>query len=121
RFYQTIGFFVDFVPVRLRFDDCTTFRDLMLLARGASADSVQYRMPFDSILEVFPDLMKGAFDPLALFPSFNYVRSPKAEVHDQFATSVEPVVPVEEVSASYVRGAFAFIWTFLVLPSGEFR
>lgn len=121
KFYQTIGFFVDFVPIRLEFGDCANFRDLMLLARRASADSQQHRMPFDSILEILPDLMKGAFDSLALFPSFNYVRSPKAEAHAQFATSVEPVVPVKEVSTSYVRGAFAFIWTFLVLPSGEFR
>lgn len=121
RFYQTIGMFVDFVPIHLDFGDCVSFRDLMLLARRASADSHQYRMPFDAILEMFPDLMRGASDPLAMLPSFNYVRSPKAEVQARFAASVEPVVPVKEVSASYVRGAFAFIWTFFVLPSGEFR
>uniref|UniRef100_UPI003F491229 condensation domain-containing protein n=1 Tax=Nocardia suismassiliense TaxID=2077092 RepID=UPI003F491229 len=119
KFYQTVGFFTDFVPIRLEFGDCANFRDLMLLARRASADSQQHRMSFDSILEIFPDLMKGAFDPLTLLPSFNYVRSPRAEAQAQFATSVEPVVPDEEVSVSYVRGAF--IWTFLVLPSGEFR
>ncbi|MBR7831943.1 hypothetical protein KDL01_01645 [Actinospica durhamensis] len=121
RFYQTVGLFVDLVPVRLDFGGCASFRDLMLLARRASADSQQHRMPFDSLLEVFPDLVKGAFDPLALLPSFNYVRSPKAEVQTRFAASVEPVVPEKEVSASYVRGAFAFIWTFVVLSSGEFR
>lgn len=119
KFYHTIGFFTDFVPVRLAFGDCVTFRDLMLLARRASADSQQHRMSFDSVLEIFPDLMKDAFGPLTLLPTFNYVRSPKAESQAQFATSVEPVVPAEEVSASYVRGAF--IWTFLVLASGEFR
>lgn len=119
KFYQTIGFFTDFVLIRLEFGDCVSFRDLMLLARKASADSQQYRMSFDSILEIFPDLMKGVFDPLVLLPSLNYVRSPKVEAQAQFATSVEKVVPVEEVSVSYVRGAF--IWTFLVLPSGEFR
>lgn len=121
KFYQTVGFFTDFAPIRLEFGDCATFRDLMLLARRASAESLQHRMPFDSILEIFPNLMKGALDPRALFPTFNYLRSPKAEAHDQIATSVEPVVPVEEVSPSFVRGAFAFTWTFLVLPSGEFR
>lgn len=121
KFYQTVGFFTDFLPLRLQFGDCANFRDLMLVARKASADAQQHRMPFDAVLEIFPDLMKGASDPLALFPSFNYVRSPKAEVQAQFATSVEPVVPPKELSDSYVRGAFAFIWTFFVLPSSEFR
>lgn len=121
KFYQTVGLFVDFVPLRLDFGDCVSFRDLMLLARRASADSQQHRMPFESILEIFPDLMGRAFDPLALLPSFNYLRSPKAEVQARFGTSVEPVVLDKEVSASYVRGAFAFIWTFTVLPSGAFR
>jgi hypothetical protein len=118
-FYDTIGVFTDFAPIRLEFGDCHTFRDLTLLARRASGNTQQHLMSFDSILEIFPDLMKPAFDPLALVPCFNYVRSPAAKEHDKFTTSVEPVVPPEEVSVSYCRGAF--IWTFLVLPSGEFR
>jgi condensation enzyme len=119
KFYHTIGFFTDFVPIRLDFGDCGNFRDLMLLARRTSANAQQHRMPFESILEIFPDLMKGAFDPLTLLPSFNYVRSPRAKEGAEFTTSVEPVVPLEEVSASFVRGAF--MWVFLVRPSGEFR
>lgn len=119
KFYHTIGFFTDFVPIRLDFAGCTDFRDLMLLARRVSANAQQHRMSFDSILDIFPELMKGAFDSLTLLPSFNYVRSPKAKGDTEFTTSVEPVVPPEEVSISFVRGVCN--WVFVLLPSGEFR
>lgn len=118
-FYDTIGFFVNPVPVRLEFGNCETFRDLMLLARKASSDARQNQLPFPTILEMTPDLMNGAADPRALMPIFNYINSPLAEDDTGFATSVEPVVTPEEVPTSFLRGGF--IWTFLVVPPGEFR
>lgn len=118
-FYNTIGFFANLVPIRLQFDDCTSFLDLMLVARKASANAQQYQMPFESVLDMFPDLMAGFGDPLALLPGFNYISSPTAQHDTEFTTSVEPVVPPEEAPSSFRRGAF--IWTFLVVPPGEFR
>lgn len=119
KFYNTVGFFTDFVPIRLDFGDCESFRDLMLLARRASARAQQHRMSFNSILEICPDLMKQAFDPLTLLPAFNYVRSPKAKEESEFTTSVEKVLLPEEMAVSFVRGAF--MWVFRVRPSGEAR
>ncbi|HJP77552.1 MAG TPA: condensation domain-containing protein [Pseudonocardiaceae bacterium] len=118
-FYNTIGFFANLVPVRLEFDDCATFLDLMLLARKASANAQQHQIPFGAILEMFPDLMNGSGDPLALPAGFNYISSPADHEDNEFTTSVEPVTPPEEQPASFRRGAF--IWTFLVVPGGEFR
>ncbi len=117
-FYNTIGFFANLVPVRLKFGNCKSFLELMLLARKASADAHQNQIPFEMILEMNPDLMKGLSDPLALIPGFNYVRR-AAHDYTEFAASVQPVVPPEELPSSFHRGAF--IWTFLVVPSGEFR
>jgi len=129
KFYDTIGFFVNPVPVRLEFGDCTTYRDLMLLARKANLDARRYQLPFVAVSEVAPDLMGGAADPgsadplaadpQALMPVFNYINSPLAQDDTGFATSVEPVVTPEELPNSLVRGGF--IWTFVVVPSGEFR
>lgn len=118
-FYNTIGFFANLVPIRLEFDNCKSFRDLMLVARKASADAQQNQLPFESILEMYPELMADFDDPLALLPGFNYVSSPAALNDTEFTTSVEPVVPPEEAPSSFRRGAF--IWTFQVTPSGEFR
>lgn len=118
-FYNTIGFFANLVPVRLEFDDCTSLLDLMLLARKASADAQQHQIQFESILELFPDLMKGSGNPLALPVGFNYISSPADHEDTEFTTSVEPVTPPEEAPSSFRRGAF--IWTFLVVPAGEFR
>jgi hypothetical protein len=118
-FYNTIGFFANLIPVRLEFGNCKSFLELMLLARKASADAHQNQIPFEMILEMNPDLMRGFGDPLALLPGFNYIRSPKAQDDTEFATSVKRIVPPEESSVSFRRGAF--IWTFLVVPPGEFR
>ena len=118
-FYDTIGFFVNTVPLRLEFGNCTTFRDLMLLARRTSAESQQHHLPFATILEMIPDLMKGAADPRALMPIFNYINSPLAQDDTGFATSVEPVVTPQELPTCFLRGGF--IWTFLVVPPGQFR
>jgi condensation enzyme len=118
-FYGTIGFFANPVPVRLEFGNCKSFRDLMLLARKASADAQQHQLPFTTILEMAPDLMNGASDPRALLPIFNYINSPLAQHGTGFAASVEPVVTPEELPTNFLRGGF--IWTFLVVPSGEFR
>jgi condensation enzyme len=118
-FYDTIGFFANLVPVRLEFGDCESFLDLMLLARKASANAQQNQIQFESILDMYPDLMKSFGDPLALLPGFNYISSPTAQDDTEFTTSVEPVVPPEELPSSFRRGAF--IWTFLVVPGGEFR
>lgn len=118
-FYNTIGFFANLVPVRLEFDDCETFLDLMLRARRASADAQQHQLPTESILEMFPELMKPSGDPRALPVGFNYISSPAEREDTEFTTSVEPVTAPEEEPASFRRGAF--IWTFLVVPGGDFR
>lgn len=118
-FYDTIGFFANLVPVRLEFGDCTTFLDVMLRARKASAEAQQHQLPLGSILELYPDLMKGSGDPLALPAGFNYISSPADHEDTGFTTSVEPVVLPDEQPSSFRRGAF--IWTFLVVATGEFR
>jgi hypothetical protein len=119
RFYDTTGFFVDFVPVRLEFGNCKSFLELMLLARKASADARQHQLPFTTILEMFPDLMKGAADPRTQGLIFNYQNySPRAKDYTGFA-GIEPVVVPEELPTNLVRGGF--LWTFKVVPPGEFR
>ncbi|MCW2929863.1 MAG: hypothetical protein JWM19_825 [Actinomycetia bacterium] len=119
-FYGTIGFFSNIVPLRLEFGTCESFRDLVLLARKANADALQYQLPFSALPEMAPDLMNGGADPRALMPIFNYQNYSRLAQDDSgFATSVEPVVTPEELPTNFVRGGF--IWTFLVVPPGEFR
>ena len=119
-FYDTIGFFANPVPVRLEFGNCKSLRDLMLLARKASANAQQHQLSFAMIPEMAPGLMNGAADPRALLPIFNYINfSPLSEDGTRFATSVEMVVEPEESPKSFLRGGF--IWTFLVIPPREFR
>jgi condensation enzyme len=119
-FYDTIGFFSNVVPVRLDFSNCKSFRDLLLLARDASADAQQYQIPFGSILEMFPDLRKESDDQPALPLVFNYyTRSPLAQHDAESTIGFEQVMLPEELPASFFRGQC--VWSFLVVQPGEFR
>jgi hypothetical protein len=119
QFYDTIGFFTDLVPIRLEFGHCTSSRDLMLLARKASADARQYQVPFGMILELFPDLMKVGQDPRFVVPGLNFIGSSWARDHTRSAVTVEQVLPPDEPPGNFLRGAFK--WNFRVVPPGEFR
>jgi hypothetical protein len=118
-FYDTIGFFSNVVPVRLDFSNCMSSRDLLLLARDASADAQQNQIPFGSILEMFPDLRKESDDQPALPLVFNYIRWPLAQHDTKSTISFEQVILPEELPVSFFRGEC--VWTFQVVQPGEFR
>ncbi|MFG2566253.1 condensation domain-containing protein [Streptomyces sp. NPDC048567] len=118
-FFDTIGFFANLVPVRLEFDDCETFRDVLLRARRASVEAQQHQLPTEQLLGMYPTLMNPPGDPMVLPTGFNYVSAPADNQDTDFTTSVEPVSLPEEEAASFRRGVI--IWTFLVVPGGDFR
>ncbi|HEY0932287.1 MAG TPA: condensation domain-containing protein [Trebonia sp.] len=118
-FYDTVGLFADLVPVRLEFGDCTSARDLMRLARNASAEALQHQVPFGTILEMVPDLLKKVDDPRGVVPGFNYIPTSVVKDDSNFLIGVELVMPPEELPGKFLRGAFK--WNFRVAESGEFR
>ena len=59
-FYDTIGFFGNLLPIRLEFANCESFRDLVLLARKASADAMRHQLPVATIFAMVPGLMASA-------------------------------------------------------------
>jgi hypothetical protein len=118
-FYNTVGFFANLVPLRLEFGNCKSFRDLMLLARRASADAQQNQIPFETILELVPDLTRTFDDSRAVPLALIYVSSLAALADIEFAASVEPVPLPEQVPGMFHRGAC--MWAFTVAPSGAFR
>jgi hypothetical protein len=118
-FYDTIGLFADLVPVRLEFGDCTSSLDLMRLARNASAEALQHQIPFGTILELVPDLLKKVEDPRGVVPGFNYIPTSVVKDDNNFLIGVELVMPSEELPGKFLRGAFK--WNFRVAGSGEFR
>nr|WSW71256.1 condensation domain-containing protein [Streptomyces sp. NBC_00995]WSW71677.1 condensation domain-containing protein [Streptomyces sp. NBC_00995] len=118
-YYNTIGFFANLVPVRLESEGCETYLDLMLRARRASVEAQQHQLPTESLLGLYPTLMNPPGDPMVLPAGFNYVSAPADNQDTDFTTSVEPVALPQEEAASFRRGVI--IWTFLVVPGGDFR
>lgn len=118
-FHHTVGFFANLVPVRLRFGDCQSFRDLMLVARKASTEAHQNQIPFETILELAPDLMRPFEKPWAVPVAFNHARASVTLADIQIADRVESVVPPEDVPTMFHRGSC--MWSLTVRPTGEFR
>lgn len=118
-FHNTIGFFANLVPVRLQYGDCESFRDLMLVARRASTEAHRNQIPFGTVLELAPDLMRSFEDPRAVPIAFNYARASVALADIQFTDRVESVVPPRDVPTLFHRGSC--MWSLTVLPSGGFR
>lgn len=118
-FHNTIGFFANLVPVRLRSDGCVSFRDLLLVARKASTEAHQNQIPFEMVLAMAPDLMRKFGDPQAVPVAFNYARASVSLADIQIADGVESVVPPEDVPTMFHRGAC--MWSLTAVSSGGFR
>jgi hypothetical protein len=118
-FRGTIGFFANLIPLHLRFADCRSFGDLMVLARRTSVAAHQNAIPIREILEQAPGLMSSFGNPGSMPFVFNYVRRSAFVAEYQFADKVEPIVAPEEVPAMYHRGACT--WDVELLSSGILR
>lgn len=119
QFHDTIGFFANPLPLRLEFGNCTSYLDLMLLARKTSAQAQQNQIPFGTILEQAPGLMNGLGNPRAIPHALTYNSSPATIPDIETAATIEPVTLPEEVPSMFHRGAC--IWAFTTLPTGAFR
>ncbi|WP_307961708.1 condensation domain-containing protein [Salinispora arenicola] len=118
-FHNTIGFFANLVPIRLDFGNCRSFRDLMLDARKASMDAHQHQIPFGTVLELAPELMRSFEDSQVAPIAFNYARASVTLSDIQFADRVESVPWPEDLPTMFHRGSC--MWSLVLLPSGAFR
>ncbi|WP_230533668.1 condensation domain-containing protein [Salinispora arenicola] len=118
-FHNTIGFFANLVPIRLDFGNCRSFRDLMLVARKASMDAHQHQIPFGTVLELAPELMRSFEDSQVAPIAFNYARASVTLSDIQFADRVESVPWPEDLPTMFHRGSC--MWSLVLLPSGAFR
>ncbi|HEX5400834.1 MAG TPA: condensation domain-containing protein [Pseudonocardiaceae bacterium] len=117
-FNNTVGYFADFVPLRVKLDDCVTYQDVVLRARGTCLEAYSNLIPI-SVLEDDTPTLPLAYDVPANVPFiFNYSRPLVGPEEIQFADGVELITLAKEEPSA--RGEWC-VWTMWRHPNGSLR
>ncbi len=117
-FHNTVGFFADFVPLRIDLDDCATFQDVLMRSRSTCLEAYRNLIPISLIEEGLPELTRPYGDPASMPFIFNYTRPVIGPEAFQFAEGVELITLAKEEPSD--RGGWC-IWSMWKLPSGGLR
>ncbi|HLK01487.1 MAG TPA: condensation domain-containing protein, partial [Streptosporangiaceae bacterium] len=63
QFHNTMGLFINVIPLRISLDGCTSFRDVIARARESFIDAIVHELPVNVIEQTFPDFTKSREDP----------------------------------------------------------
>jgi hypothetical protein len=118
KFADTVGFFADFVPLRLNLDGCETFADVLLQSRSTCLEAMRYPLPINVIEAGLPHFTEPYDNPETMPFIFNYARPLYESEEYQFADSVELITLREEEPGD--RGGWC-IWSMLRETSGAIR
>ena len=117
-FTNTVGFFADFVPLRVDLDKCQTFQDVLLHARSTCLEAMRHPLPINVIEAGLPHFTEPYDNPETMPFIFNFARPLYGPEDYQFADSVEQITLREEEPGD--RGGWC-IWSMLREPSGMIR
>lgn len=119
RAYQnTVGFFSDFVPMRMDLSGCQTLADVLAESRGTCLEAYSNLIPI-SVIEEGLDEFVAPYDEPANMPFiFHYTRPVVGAAEIQFADSVELIELAEEEPSD--RGRWC-IWSMWRKPDGGLR
>ncbi|MGV9252067.1 condensation domain-containing protein [Streptomyces sp. NPDC003697] len=117
-FQDTVGIFVDTLPLRIDLGGCRTFRDVLLRARSTCLEAYRHALPSCILGQEVPDFMEpfGKAENMPTF--FNYSAHKPANEEIQFADGVDRVAFRQEMPLE--RGGWC-VWGMWELPSGGLR
>ncbi|MEE4541307.1 condensation domain-containing protein [Streptomyces sp. V4-01] len=114
-FLDTIGNFVDALPLRVDLDGCATLRDVLLSARTTCLQAYRHPMPNNELERRMPAFMRPNEQPGNVPLFFNYLRPLPGPDEIPFAEGAERVTFREEIP--FDRGGRC-IWGMWELSSG---
>jgi hypothetical protein len=62
QFHNTMGLFLNVIPLRTSLDGCTSFRDIIARTRETFIDAIAHELPVNVIEQTFPDFVKSRDD-----------------------------------------------------------
>jgi hypothetical protein len=63
QFHDTMGLFLNVIPLRTSLDGCTSFRDIVARTKETFIDAIAHELPVNVIEQTFPDFVKSRDDP----------------------------------------------------------
>ncbi|MFI9811257.1 condensation domain-containing protein [Saccharothrix variisporea] len=117
-FDDTVGLFVDALPLRVDLDGCVTFRDVLLRARSTCMRSYRNPLPNCDLERHMPEFLEPNRDPANVPIFFNYLASVPKPEEIPFADGAERVAFRDEIPLD--RGGIC-VWGMWELPSGGLR
>ncbi|MGI5328663.1 condensation domain-containing protein [Actinomadura nitritigenes] len=116
-FRDTVGPFLNLLPLRIDLSGCASFRDVAARTRAACLDAYTHDIPFELIEEEAPGLMDAVQAPGRELIAFEVLQFPPAPAAGGLAVEeIRRRVLSQEVSCDIPDGG---LWALDVLPSGE--
>ncbi|HJQ02754.1 MAG TPA: condensation domain-containing protein [Jatrophihabitans sp.] len=121
QFKDTVGLFLNFMPLRTDLAGCTSFRDVLKSTRNTCLNAYAHELPIEHLDREIPTLMAPLADPANCDLIFGYFESPFADgLAEAFRISerTSTVIRKERISEQMPSGA---AWSIGALASGEIR
>jgi hypothetical protein len=78
RFQDTVGSFINFLPLRTDIAGCTSFRDVVRRVRATCAEAYTHEIPFAQLVAETPQVMAPALTDTQQISAFQAVHAPLA-------------------------------------------
>jgi hypothetical protein len=115
-FHDTVGPFLNFMPLRTNLDDCLSFRDVVKRTRTTCFQAYSYAVPSHLIERDSPDYMKLLQDPNQCGVVFGFFQSPFEQAATQIADGAYGIRRLNSANCQIPGGAS---WTMGATPAGE--
>jgi hypothetical protein len=118
QFQDTVGPFLNFLPLRTDISDCTSFRDVLIRTRRTCLEAYSHEIPINNLTREIPELMQPARDPKNSDTILGLVQAPTGSATVQIADGTYEITErsLEPVNSDLPQG---IAWTMEILPSGE--
>jgi hypothetical protein len=119
QFQDTIGPFLNILPIRMNYTECQTFRDALAQTKASFIGAYRHELPFVNIVEAAPTLLDSLNEPYASPFAFGMVQPDLFKSARQLANGSADArtrIGFHEVASDIPNGA---LWNAHLLPSGE--
>jgi condensation enzyme len=119
QFDDTMGLFLNVIPLRTSLDGCTSFRDILMRTKETFIDAIAHELPVNVIEQTFPDFVKSRDN---LRTSQFIISSPVSALGDELILPIAEEAREIEVRALEEDGhrdvPSGMVWDLDMLSSG---
>jgi condensation enzyme len=118
RFYDTVGPFLNFLPLRTEIGECGTFREIVARTKRTCLEAYSYEIPVRQVERQAPDLLRPLEEPMNCDFILGFAQPLFNDARYQIGESSYPVIKdvLQDTATADMPGGAA--WTMDLLQSG---